>query len=638
MSPNLRQKKPVRKTQPVQLQPAKKQRNSFAPYLILLLLLIISFLIYKPALNKSFINLDDDLYITENPQVKNFNISNIPSVFGETYSEQYAPLAATMMGIIYKIDGPNPYYFNLFSILIHLANILLVFFLVKDIFKNSWAGLAVAALFAFHPANVESICWNAASFKIGQYAFFFMLAMIQYLKYCNGLKIRYLIYSLVFFILSGFAKEQAVALILVVFLLDYFKERKLLSKRVILEKIPFLVIAIIFGIVEIIAITNNRSEIQTTPYSLIDKITLSAYGFTHYISKTIAPVDLWLHYQAPAPRTISGGFYLNLLSFVIFGLLCWQAVKKKNLDLVLGLGVFFFCLLFSLGLAILSIREVIVADRYLYLSIVGFGIILIALWIYIQKKLPGMKYVASGVFCLFLILLAVKTSSQVKLWNDSMSIMTNTIEHHAVPMAYNNRGNVYLDLEQFDKAIDDYNNAIKMDSKYYNSYLNRGIIYRRTGQPEKALADYNTTIRLAPGNFRAYLNRGNIYFDQKQDSLAMADYRKVLEMAPNSSDVYSNMGAIYARGGKFEEALVVFDKAIELKPNFPSAILNKAITLEYMKRFEEALATYDLYLRYKPDNSGVYAQKASIYKNLGRNAEAGKEMEKAKSYGYQPGQ
>ncbi len=638
MRPNPNQKKPAPAVKTPKVKQEKPKGNRYLPFIITGILMFITFLVYTPALKKTFINLDDDLYITENPQIRFFTPASIPAIFGDTYMEQYSPLAATVMGMIYNIDKGDPYYFNLFSILIHVINVLLVFLLVKNLLKNPWIGIATAALFALHPVNVESICWNAASFKIGLYAMFFLLAMIQYLKYCDGLKIKYLIYSLIFFILSCFSKEQAVALVPVVLLLDYFKGRKLLSARVLIEKIPFAAIAVTFGVVTLMAIASSRSEIQTTPYTFFEKFTMSALALTHYLGKLIAPVELWLHYPVPSLKKLGGLFYLHLVTYILFGLITWWFIRKKNKTMVTGLLLLFFCLLFSLALAVLSVREVIVADRYLYVSVIGFGIILAGIWNYLEKEKPAMKPLALGIFGIFLLLLTIKTSGQVKLWNDSMTVMTNTINHHPIPMAYNNRGNVYLDQEDYQKALDDYNNVLALDSTYYNAYLNRGIVYRRTGQPDKAMADYNTTIRLNPKIFKAYLNRGNIYFDRQQDSLAMADYNKVLEMTPNSPDVYSNMGAIYARGGKFEEAVKMFDQALQLKPEFISAMMNKGITLEYLNRLDEALATYDLYLSYKPDHAAVYAQKSSIYQKQGKVEEAKREMAKAESLGFKPGQ
>lgn len=611
---------------------------AYLPLALTALLMLITYFLYSPALHKEFINLDDDLYITENQQIRTFSAATVPQIFGEPYMEQYSPLATTVLGMIYRADGLNPYLFNLFSILIHLANILIAFFLVKALFRKAWPALAAAALFAVHPVNVESICWNAASFKIGLYALFFMLSLLQYLNYCDTRKLKYLGFSLLFFVLSCFSKEQAVALVPVLVLLDYFRGRKLNTGRIWLEKLPFLLIAVIFGLVTLSAIAEMRSEIKTTPYTFFEKITLSAYAFSHYWYKTMAPLELWLHYPLPSLRKLGGAFYLHLFSYIGFAVLLWWALRKKYPELVLALLLFLFSLLFSLALAILSLREVIVADRYMYMTVLGFGVLLIALWNRLEKYKPALKPLALGMFGVFILLLAIKTQAQVKLWKDSMTVMTNTLDHHPIAMAYNNRGNVYLEREDYPNALKDYNSVLALDSSYYNAYLNRGIVYRRTGQPDKALADYNTSIRLNPKLYKAILNRGNIYFDRQEDSLAMADYRKVLEMAPNSPDVYSNMGAIYARGGRFEEAVGMFDQALKLKPEFANALMNKAITLEYLNRLEEALASYDQYLRFKPDHPGVYAQRSAIYQKLGKPDEAKREMDKAISLGYKPAQ
>ncbi len=566
---------------------------SWIPWLAGLLLAVS--LAYSPVLKKEFINYDDGLYILDNPYVKNFNPKTMAEAFSKSYEEQYSPLATAACGIIYRISGDKPFLYNLAALLIHLANTLLAFWLVYLLLGKFYPALIAAAIFGMHAMNVETIAWAAASFKIGLYAMFFFLSVISYLKYCRNGKIYLLLLSLGAYLLSCFSKEQAVALPATLILIDYFSERKLLSAKVILEKIPFVLISLVFAYVALSSTAADRTGIESTPFSLADKITYSAQALTHYLFSMIAPMGLYLNYAIRPASDIGPIFYFNLLSFLfVAGGLIYFLIRKQRIQFF-ALGFFMSNILFALLLAVVSVRETITADRYIYVSSLAYGFMLGygVWWIYEKRR----KYLnpVIGVILVYLLILGISANNYAGTWKNSFTVMDNVIQHEPVQFAL----------------------------------VNRGLWYKQHDQIDLALEDYNRAIRLYPEKYMAYINRGNIYFNQGKDSLASKDYEKVLGLNPRNGEVRANLGAIYTRAGRYEEALLMFDEALRLKPDLDNSWLNKAITLKAMKKYDESILSFREYLKFKPEHDGVYDEIGRILQEQGKQLEAIESFNKA---------
>jgi tetratricopeptide (TPR) repeat protein len=141
--------------------------------------------------------------------------------------------------------------------------------------------------------------------------------------------------------------------------------------------------------------------------------------------------------------------------------------------------------------------------------------------------------------------------------------------------AYNNRGVAYDELNQHERAIEDYRKAIELNPNYAGAYSNRGVAYDELNQHERAIEDYNNAIELNPNYAEAYYNRGNAYAELNQQERAIEDYRKAIELNPNDAKAYSNRGLAYDKLNKHERAIEDYDNAIELNPNYAEAYYNR---------------------------------------------------------------
>ena len=212
------------------------------------LLLVVTFIVFSPALRNELVSWDDYNYIRDNPVVHNLTGENLKHIFDfNTFiMGNYHPLTILSYMIEYQISGPSPFLYHLNNILLHLCNIVLFTVLIWLLTRRFYATLIAAALFALHPMRVESVVW-AAERKDVLYTMFYLLSVIAYIYYITQTEKRNRNYvlTLVFFLLSVFSKGQAVVLPLTLFLIDFWFGKKI-EWKTILNKIPFFALSLIF--------------------------------------------------------------------------------------------------------------------------------------------------------------------------------------------------------------------------------------------------------------------------------------------------------------------------------------------------------------------------------------------------------
>jgi len=168
--------------------------------------------------------------------------------------------------------------------------------------------------------------------------------------------------------------------------------------------------------------------------------------------------------------------------------------------------------------------------------------------------------------------------------------------------AFNNRGVAYDDKGQFDLAITDYNQAIRLEPNSADAFNNRGNAYNRKGQLDLAIADYNQAIRLEPNLATAFSNRGAAYHSQGQEDLAIADCNQAILLMPDFADAYNNRGNAHRRKGEYDLAIADYSQAILLKPDLAQAIFNRGFSYDAKDQFELGIADYDQDLRLRPNH------------------------------------
>lgn len=367
---------------------------------------------------------DDHWVVINRYTTSGLNMSNLGSVLGNFYHGQYSPINEFYYILIHAIFDYNPVAFHLIGLLVHLLNVSLVFSFIRriniqafDFQKDLSTQIAFlsALLFAIHPLNQEAVLWISAS-KILVYAFFYLLGLIMYLKYTESWRIKYYAFSGILFILSFGAKEQAVTFPIALLLMDFVLGRDFRSKRIWLEKIPLLVLSLVFGLITIFSQGFDPGAV-TIKYNIFERLILAFVSGSMYITQSLVPVKLSYIYPFPFQpgEKIPNILYAYPFAIVLGVFLIRKYFKNK----VFLFGCAFFLIHILVALHILDLsRFSITADRYAYLSLIGVTY-LIAFTVYKYSGQTNRKWIVCGVYILALCTYTLLNSS---IWESSKTL------------------------------------------------------------------------------------------------------------------------------------------------------------------------------------------------------------------------
>ena len=200
---------------------------------------------------------DDESIVVQNEDIRGLSWEHLGNMFTRSYYDMYCPVKILSHTLDYYLFELDPAGYHLMSLLYHLINILLLFTLIHVMLRSTPAALLAALLaalvYALHPMAVETVSWVTGRGDL-LYALFAFPALIYYVKYLTqGRKRKYFLFTFLFFVLSGLSKPTAMTLPVTLFVFDWYYKRKIFSQKVILEKVPFLVISVVLGFVSKIA-------------------------------------------------------------------------------------------------------------------------------------------------------------------------------------------------------------------------------------------------------------------------------------------------------------------------------------------------------------------------------------------------
>ena len=533
----------------------------------LLLVLVITFITYYPSINNGFLNWDDIIYVMNNNMITTFSVENFKKMFSTFYMGNYHPFIILSFAFDYSFSQLNATGYHVHNLILHLINTFLVYTFCYFLFykKNNLA-LIVSLLFAIHPMHVESVAWISER-KDLLYTMYFLISLIAYLFYIEKKEGKYFILSVFLFIFSLLSKAQAVTLPMVLILIDYLLSRKI-STKTILEKIPFFILSMIFGIVAIYAQKADNS-INPVGISVFNSLFYAQYSIWVYLFKLVFPIFQTCLYEYPVDLLGKPPLYIYFSPLILF-LLGFFIVKTWKKWKPGTFGVLFFLITIFPVLQFLPVGTAIVAERYTYIPYIGLFIMVGILYLMARDKAgrSSTRMLFAYLGYAAIAVLAVTTFNRTNVWYDSVSLWTDVMEKNPKSItAYVNRGYMYNQYKEYDKAIKDCNDGLNLDSNYFKFYVNRAVSYRNTGRYEIALADFSKAILKNPKSYDNYLDRGILYTDRfmKYD-LGIADFKVYLKFRPDDANGNYNLAVAFYKKQIFDSALVYCNKAILLSP------------------------------------------------------------------------
>ncbi len=577
-----------------EIQQDKTQRKKLI--LICLVLAAAIIIAFEPVRHNAFISYDDDVYVTENPNVqKGLTAESIKWAFTSGYAANWHPLTWLSHMLDYQLYGNNPFYHHRTNVFFHILNSLLLLIIFKKATGNLWASVFAAAVFALHPLRVESVAWVAERKDVLS-GFFWLLTIAAYFWYASRPCIcRYLCVFLSL-MLGLMAKPMLVSLPLILLLLDYWPlnrfelnwaDIKSKALGLLAEKTPLFLLVTTSMVVTFLVQQKAGAMLSCSNFSLPVRIANALVVYIGYISKMLFPYHLAVLYPHPGDtlglwKPVASLVLLLLITAVIF-------YKSKNYKfLVVGWLWYVIALLPVIGLV--QVGEQAMADRYTYLTSIGFFIILILLIAQLQKKYKHITKPVCILAVVVIVAMTAATRNQLKYWKDDTTLFTRTIDvTEKNYIIHNNLGYTLYSKGQFDQAVELFDKALEFKPNYAKASNNKARVYLTIGKFDQAVKCLQQTVVMAPYWPDAYNNLGLANFLAENYADAEKNYKKAVTLQPDYPKAQNGLGKSLLKLDRIQEAIEAFNKAIQLSPNYADPYYFGAIGLTKLGQTKKAV-------------------------------------------------
>jgi len=607
--------------------------------LVSVLIAVVTFAAFLPTLQNQFVAWDDGKNLLNNYHYRGLGWTQLRWMW-TTHRGHYIPLTWMTFGLDYLLWGMNPVGYHLTNLLLHVANAVVFFFVVRRLLTRALSSpsergyaLAVSAgvaalVFAIHPLRVESVAWATERRDVLS-GLLYLLTILVYLRASErGERGRGWYWGAVaVFVLALLSKSMVVNLPVVLLILDVYPLRRLggalgwwrePARRVYVEKIPFVLLAAAASAIAVMAQVSASAAASLAQLSVPGRLAVSAYGLSFYLWKMVVPVNLSPLYELPPtvnpwapPFLLSYGLVLAITALVL-------ALRRRVPGLPAAWVAYIVVLLPVLG--IFQSGPQIAADRYTYLAGLGWAVLAGAGLLSVWRRLP---FLSTGLVVCILLGLGILTWNQGQVWRDTERLWTHTlsVDPNAFIARYN-LGYVLHEQGKLTEAIEHYQQALRIQPDHAKAHGNWGVALARQGKPAEAIEHYRQALAIQPDYADAHYNWGNALARQGKPAEAIEHYREALKIKPDFADAFNSWGAALARQGKPAEAIEHYREALKIKPDFADAFNNWGAALSRQGKLAEAIEHYQQALRIQPDRAEAQHNWGVALARQGKPAEA----------------
>jgi tetratricopeptide (TPR) repeat protein len=581
--------------------------------MVCLLLVVMTLALYNPVNRHPFVNYDDDRYVVNNPHVRQgLTADTIRWALTSTEQANWHPLTWMSHALDYSLFRLNPAGHHFTSIMLHAVNGALLLLLLMWATGRLGPSLFVAALFAIHPINVESVAWVAERKNVLCTMFFF-LTLWAYGWYSQkpGWK-RYLAVTALF--AAGLAsKPMVITLPFVLLLLDYWPLDRVRSEkteagtmrptfswsRLVVEKLPLLALSAASAVITMQAQQAGGAIRTTIEVSFGARLATAIWAYAMYLWKMVWPARLAPMYPHPGDSLAAWQVLVAAAALLAITAGMWRFRARRYL--VVGWLWFLGTLVPVIGLV--QVGEAAMADRYAYIPLIGIFVMIafgIADWA--EEKKIGLWPLAAA--AAVLVALAFATHRQIGYWQSNTDLWSHTLaitENNFV--AENNLGGALILEDKEDEAHAHFEVAARINPHDPMSRSNLGIYFQHHDQMREAVAAYQAAIELTsdPGLLAStYANLGTAQRALGEDEPARTSFEQSLHFNPTQFNAWRGLGLIAQKQGKSEEAISDLTRSVELQPSAQGYVeLGRAQA--QAGHAPEALDDYQQALKISPD-------------------------------------
>jgi protein O-mannosyl-transferase len=577
-----------------------------------LLLAALILTIYNQATHFPFANFDDDRYVTDNPRVQaGLTWETVKWSLTSTAVANWHPLTWMSHALDCQWFGLNPAGHHLTSIVLHTLNAVLLFLLLWRATRRLGLSFLVAAVFALHPVNVESVVWLSERKNVLS-TFFFLLTLGAYGWYVRrpGWK-RYLAVAGLF-VCALAAKPMVITLPFVLVLLDYWPLGRIQSRSqaeeptagqngvgmLLIEKLPLLALSAASALITMRAQSAAGALAPTFPLGI--RVKNALYCFLLYCGKAIWPAKLAPLYPHPGYSLAAWKVVIAALFLVAASALVVQFRSRRYL----AVGWLWFVGTLIPVIGIVQAGNQAMADRYAYIPLIGVFVMIV--WgtadAVERRKLPlAWKIAPAALVLMSLVLVAYRQTgywrSDLDLWGHTLRVTKNNF------VAEDQFGGALVQLGRTDEAYLHFVRAARLAPADPVSHSNIGFYLYQHGRAAEAVPYFKLAVTLTTDArvlATAYANLGSAYYDLGRYSESEASFDKSIRLNPNQFSTWLGMGLLAERQDKLEDAMRDFAVSLKLEPNV-QGYLGLGRTLAATGHKAEALTAYQLALRISPD-------------------------------------
>jgi protein O-mannosyl-transferase len=553
----------------------------FVDLWICIFLVIATLLIYLQIVHFDFVDYDDTDYVFQNPHIQaGITKDSLKWAFTTIHASNWHPVTWMSHMLDIQMYGLQPGGHHLTNLLIHIANILLLFIIFKKMTGKIWPSAFIAALFAFHPLHVESVVWVAERKDVLS-TFFFLLTLGSYIRYVNKPTTPKYLCIVLFFILGLMSKPMLVTLPFLLFLVDLWplrrysfqlsldptvKTNSLSFRQLIWEKIPLMLLASVSSGITFYAQKYGGAikSLELIPFT--SRLANALMAYAGYMGKMIYPANLAVLY----PHSLMPHWKMAALAGLLLTLISFFSIKMIKDRPYFFAGWFWFLGTLVPVIGLVQVGNQALADRYTYIPLIGLFIIIAwgisDLSITWRHRKQWLGASAGLVIIIFMAL----TWRQTAYWKDSFTLF----EH-----------------------------AVRVTSGNFIAHFNLANVQAKKGLPEEAIRNYRETIAIHPKFADAYVNLGNVYDMQGNSEEAVHQYLQALKLTPDNAGIHYNLGVIYDRQKKIDEAIQQYSRAIKLDPDYEDAYFKLGVALFQKRDFDGSIENFENVLRINPGNA-----------------------------------
>lgn len=609
----------------------KQKSDRWDVLLIYAVLALTTFVAFEQVRRNDFVDYDDQQYVTENAHIKaGITRDSVLWAFTTPYAGNWHPLTWLSHMLDYQLFGLDAQWHHMTSLLFHIANTLLLFWVLKQMTGAVWPSGFVAAAFALHPLHVESVAWVAERKDVLS-GFFWMLTTAAYIRYTKRPGIgRYLLVFLGLG-LGLMSKPMLVTLPFVLLLLDYWPLGRLELKNkglgenlpqsesgkndyqilpawcLIVEKIPlFILVAassattfIVQQVGGVIAVQQKAGAVlQVDKLPLYIRFTNALVSYVSYIAKMIYPSRLAVLYPHPTNTLPTWQPIVCFAILAVISAVTIYTVRQRRY-LIVGWLWYIGTLVPVIGLV--QVGSQAMADRYTYLPSIGIFIMLTWGAVELLGKWRLRKIALRIVAWLVIAALLMCTRIQVQYWQNSL-----TLFGHAIEATRNN----YIMLHSYgyclnkqgrkDEAIAYFNKALQIYPQFCSARRDIGIVLLEQGKLDEAIVCFNEALRLRADWPELYSGKGTAYYLKGSYGLATQNFDEVLGLKPDDYHTHFNIGMVMVKQGNYDKALKHFNEALRINPQFLGARANVGVVFLEQGKYNEAIKQFEEVLRLDP--------------------------------------